>query len=149
MSLDSFQAKYTSEDNASFTQIMHEEKRLRRERWSWAWEAQRRVEEQRDRMLIEQPSGPGVREKLLIEAPTVIGLITAGGELQGDRSTTTGGESDCKGKELAIVQKVASEQVVDVMAPKKDNRRARVDGWKFKVSVLEPSFHLQSHILLL
>lgn len=140
MSLDSFQAKYTSEDNASFTQIMHEENRQRRERWAWAWEAQRRVEEQRDkmlegreRMLIEQPSGPGVRERFVIEAPTVAGLITAGGESPGLHS----GENNLKGKELAVVEKDASEQAVDVMAPKRDTRPAGVDGWKFKVSVVQ------------
>lgn len=138
MSLDSFQAKYTSEDNSSFTQIMHEENRQRRERWGWAWDAQRRVEEQRDRMLegrermlLEQPAGPGVRERFVIEAPTVAGLITAGGELAVTRS-----ENDPKGRELAVIEKDAPEQVVDVMAPKRDTRPAGVDAWKFKVSIL-------------
>jgi len=36
MSLDDFQARYTSEDNASFTQIMDDENRKRKERWGWA-----------------------------------------------------------------------------------------------------------------
>lgn len=141
LSLDSFQAKYTSEDNASFTQIMHEENRQRRERWAWAWEAQRRVEGQRDkmlerreRMLIEQPSGPGVRERFVIEAPTVAGLITAGGEPSKVHNT---GDNDPKGRELAVIEKDALEQVVDVMAPKRDTRPAGVDAWKFKVSVLQ------------
>lgn len=139
MSLDSFQAKYTSEDNASFTQIMHEENRQRREKWGWAWEAQRRVEEQRDkmlevreRMLIEQPSGPGVRERVMIEVPAVAGLITVGGESPG----LGGGEADLQEKALAIVKKDASEQAVDVMTPKRDTRPAGVDAWKFKVSIL-------------
>ncbi|KAF8140145.1 nuclear protein DGCR14 [Boletus edulis] len=135
MSLDSFQSQYTSEDNASFTQIMHEENRQRRERWAWAWEAQSRVEEQRakmlearERMLIEQPAGPGVREKFVIEAPTVAGLITAGEE----RDTVTRGENDSKGMELTVVEKDTSEKAVDVMAPKRDTRPAGVDAWKFK-----------------
>lgn len=153
-SLDSFQAKYTSEDNASFTQIMHEENRQRRERWAWAWEAQRRVEEQRDkmlegrqRMLIEQPSGPGVRERVLIEAPTVVALITAAGESPGLHNIVTHNEDDPKGKELAVVEKNASEQVVDVMAPKSDTRFAGVDAWKFKVSTLQTAcLHLQRHL---
>ncbi|KAH0838403.1 nuclear protein DGCR14 [Lanmaoa asiatica] len=138
MSLDSFQAKHTSEDNASFTQIMHEENRQRREKWAWAWEAQRRVEEQRgkmlegrERMLIEQPSGPGVRERVVIEAPSVAGLITVGGESPAPHNAVTRGENP-KGKELAVVEKDASEQVVDVMAPKRDTRFAGVDAWKFK-----------------
>ncbi|KAG8219906.1 nuclear protein DGCR14 [Butyriboletus roseoflavus] len=139
MSLDSFQAKYTSEDNASFTQIMHEENRQRQERWAWAWEAQRRVEEQRGkmlegrrRMLIEQPPGPGVRERVVIEAPTVAALIMAAGESSGLHNTVTHSEIDPERRELAVVEKHASEQVVDVMAPKRDTRFAGVDAWKFK-----------------
>lgn len=140
MSLDSFQAKYTSEDNASFTQIMHEESRQRREKWGWAWEAQRRVEgqrgkmlEARERMLIEQPSGPGVRERIVIEAPAAVGLITVGGESPG---LVIHSETDLQEKALAVVKRDASEQVVDVMAPKRDTRSAGVDAWKFKVSIL-------------
>ncbi|KAG6381283.1 nuclear protein DGCR14 [Boletus reticuloceps] len=143
MSLDSFQSQYTSEDNASFTQIMHEENRQRRERWAWAWEAQSRVEEQRvkmlearERMLIEQPAGPGVREKLVIEAPTVAGLITAGEERLTHSDTVARGENDSKGMELTVVEKDTSEKAVDVMAPKRDTRPAGVDAWKFKASVL-------------
>ena len=139
MSLDSFQAKYTSEDNASFTQIMHEENKQRRERWGWAWEAQKRVEEQRakmlearERMLIEQPSGPGVREKFVIEAPTIAGMITAGGESSRPSKTVNHGGNDSKGKELTVVEKDTSG--VDVMAPTKDTRPAGVDAWRFKVS---------------
>lgn len=146
LNLDSFQAKYTSEDNASFTQIMHEENRQRREKWGWAWEAQRRVEEQRskmlegrERMLIEQPSGPGVRERIVIEAPAVAGLITAGGESPGLHDTDTPGETELKEKALAVVKKDTSEQVVDVMAPKKDTRSAGVDAWKFKVGTYPPN----------
>ncbi|KAF9229412.1 hypothetical protein BS17DRAFT_743465 [Gyrodon lividus] len=138
MSLDVFQAKYTSEDNSSFTQIMHEENRQRREKWGWAWEAQKRVEEQRnnmleerERMFIEQPSAPGVREKVLIEAPTVAGLVTASGEPLG-QSRASNGEETRQGKELLAVEKATSEGVVDVMAPKKDTRPAGVDAWKFK-----------------
>ncbi|KIJ21638.1 hypothetical protein PAXINDRAFT_173741 [Paxillus involutus ATCC 200175] len=138
MSLDTFQAKYTSEDNSSFTQIMHEENRQRRERWGWAWEAQKMVEEQRDkmlegreRMLIEQPSAPGVREKVLIEAPTVAGLITANGESSG-QSWVSNDEETRKGRVLVAVEKAMSEEVTDVMAPKKDTRPAGVDAWKFK-----------------
>ncbi|KAG9314468.1 nuclear protein DGCR14 [Chiua virens] len=132
MSLDSFQAKHTSEDNASFTQIMHEENRQRREKWGWAWEAQRRVDEQRgkmlerrERMLIEQPSGPGVRERLVIEAPVVAGLIMAG-------SDSSGTQDESEGKLLVVSEKSSPEQAVDVMAPKKDTRPAGVDAWKFK-----------------
>lgn len=148
MNLDEFQARYTSEDNSSFTQILDEENRRRKEKYGWAWDAQRRVEAQRDRMLearerllIEPPPGVGVREKFLIEAPTPKGLITAGEEEGGDETEDKeteetegkdGKEEGEKGKQITLLHKEETEET-DVMAPKKDTRSAGVDGWKFKV----------------
>ena len=149
MSLDSFQARYTSEDNASFTQILDEENARRRERYGWAWDAQRRVEAQRvkalevrERALIEMPESAGVREKMRIEAPTApAGLITARGEGEdaqletGEAASAGGGDeepSSVEGKEVALRAKDKADEVVDVMAPKRDTRPAGVDGWAFR-----------------
>jgi protein DGCR14 len=160
MSLDTFQARYTSEDNSSFTQILQDENARRREKYGWAWDAQRRVEAQRvkalearERALIEMPESAGVRERLRIEVPVPAGLITAQGEgegkgeeqararEQGDSAGEgeegdSGGEAErSAGKEVAVVQreeKDGEDEVVDVMAPKKDCRPAGVDGWAFR-----------------
>lgn len=137
ISLDGFQAKYTSEDNASFLEILNDENKKRKETYGWAYNAQKRVEEQRDRMLegrerllIEPPQVTltGVKEKFRIEAPNPVGLIT-----QGESEDVE--EKEGKGKEVAVVSTTKDEGVVDVMAPKKDTREAGVDGWKFKVSL--------------
>lgn len=138
LGLDAFQAQYTSEDNASFSEILDDENRARREKYGWAWAAQRRVEEQRDRMiegrermLLEAPREPGVRERRLIEPAVPRALITAGeeGEEKGEESKDKG-----EGKEVALVTRPQDDEgEVDVMAPKKDTRPAGVDGWKFKV----------------
>ncbi|KAJ3537638.1 hypothetical protein NM688_g6653 [Phlebia brevispora] len=148
MTLDTFQARYTSEDNASFTQILEDENRRRKEKYKWAWEAQKRVEQQRDRMiearekmLIEAPAGTGVREKFRIEAPTPAGLLTDGSEVgsgaadENDRKSEGGDEpTSSKGKEV-VVRDAGGEvedKPVDVMAPRKDTRSAGVDGWEFR-----------------
>lgn len=142
MSLDNFQAKYTSEDNSSFTEILDDENRKRKEKWSWAWDAQRRVQNQRDRMiegrersLIEGPTATGVREKFRIEAPTSVGLITDGTEVGDKEGPPEEGNNSEKGKEVAVVIREGIEEGkhVDVMAPTKDTRAAGVDGWEFKV----------------
>lgn len=63
LSLDAFQRNYTSEDNASFVQIVKEENQKRREeRWGWAWEAEKRAETRR----IEGEE----RRKAILEAAT-------------------------------------------------------------------------------
>jgi protein DGCR14 len=141
MSLDEFQARYTSEDNSSFTQILDQENKSRREKYGWAWEAQRKVEKQRDRMieqrkqaLIEAPAVPGVRGTFTIEAPKPAGLITDGEEGEKDREDNKGktDNTDSEGLTVSIITK-KDEESEDVMAPQKDRRPAGVDGWNFKV----------------
>ncbi|TFK76988.1 hypothetical protein BDN72DRAFT_830162 [Pluteus cervinus] len=134
--LDEFQARYTSEDNSSFTQILDDENEKRKEMWGWAWEAQKRVEEQRgrmlearERMLIEGPPATGVREKLAIELPVPPKLVTDGREAKKDGGGEEDGENEDGGKEVAVVPLKSEEEV---LAPKKDTRSAGVDGWKFK-----------------
>ena len=157
MNLDSFQARYTSEDNSSFTQILDDENRRRREKYGWAWEAQKRVEAQRDRMvearerlLIEpgEGSATGVRGKIAIEAPTPVGLITQKGE---EKDEETKAESEVEGKggnDLALISSNTVSDTpqteVDVMARKKDTRSAAVDGWKFKVCHSSHSIDMSS-----
>ena len=147
MSLDAFQARYTSEDNSSFTQILNDENARRREKYGWAWDAQRRVEAQRtkalevrERALIEMPESAGVREKMRIEAPVSAGLIAAaqdedaagaGAGTQEGAADGEGGESSA-GKEVVLREGDGEDEVVDVMAPKKDTRPAGVDGWAFR-----------------
>ena len=155
MSLDAFQAQYTSEDNSSFTQILADENRRRQEKYGWAWAAQRRVEAQRERMLegrerllLEAPSGAGVKEKFQIEAPQPAGLIEAAPSepavLYEDDEDEVEDIIDGEHTAPKIPPKASSALVrvekkqdpgeaVDVMAPKKDVRPAGVDGWNFKV----------------
>ena len=147
LSLDNFQARYTSEDNSSFTHILDDENRKRKEQWAWAWDAQRKVEaqrerllERRERMLIEAPPATGVREKFTIEISSPAGLITDGREsktrVKDDKPEgleEEEGTDPTKGKELSLATVPPEETQVDVLAPKKDTRPAGVDGWKFKV----------------
>ena len=170
MSLDAFQARYTSEDNSSFTQILADENRRRREKYGWAWAAQRRVEAQRDRMLegrarllLEAPSGAGVKEKFQIEAPRPAGLIEAA---PAERAVVYEDDEDevedlvdgtyatppAPEKSNAVVKMergVDPGEVEDVMAPRKDTRPAGVDGWNFKVSFTQPvhPVHFMANIM--
>ncbi|CCL98980.1 uncharacterized protein FIBRA_00988 [Fibroporia radiculosa] len=147
VSLDNFQAKYTSEDNSSFTQILDDENRKRKERWAWAWDAQKRVQEQRDKMLegrerllIEAPSATGVREKFRIELPAPAGLLTDGSASEevdtSNKDTPPEPEKGDNDQQMALRDKedsgLGGEEIVDVMAPVKDTRAAGVDAWKFK-----------------
>ncbi|KAF8640738.1 hypothetical protein AX17_000389 [Amanita inopinata Kibby_2008] len=145
ISLDAFQARYTSEDNASFTQILEDENRKRKEKYGWAWEAQRKVEAQRERMLesrekmlIEAPPVTGVRERFRIEASNPAGLLTDGSQeaKDGDEEKETDNGTEDQGKNLDVAlrqERGGDADDVDVLAPRKDTRAAGVDGWKFKV----------------
>lgn len=143
--LDTFQARYTSEDNSSFTDILESENQARKETWGWAWEAQRKAAEKqkligeaRERLLLEGPSGsttrPGVREKFLLEPPDkpiIAGLVEGVQEHQDNEGEEEKG--DKKGKSVSIV---AQEQVQDVMAPPPPPRHNGMDNWNFKVRLL-------------
>ncbi|KAF7307035.1 hypothetical protein MIND_00496500 [Mycena indigotica] len=136
LSLDNFQARYTSEDNSSFTEILHEENRKRKERYGWAWEAQKRVEAQRERMLadrerllLEPQSVAGMKEKFRIEAPKPVGLIESAPKSEEELAIEKEAEEKAK---LALAVLRSEEQDVDVMAPQKDTRSASVDTWSFK-----------------
>jgi protein DGCR14 len=151
LSLDSFQARYTSEDNSSFADILDDENRKRKEKWAWAWDAQKRVEgqrermvESRERMMIEAPPATGVREKLVIGAAAPVGLLTDGGEDPDERNrerdedtdAPVGVEASDQGKQVIATTTKDPDPDVDVMAPIKDTRSAGVDGWKFKVTTV-------------
>lgn len=141
MSLDEYQARYTSEDNASFTEILDDENQKRKERFKWAWEAQRKVMEgkmiegaNRERMLLEGSGEsdrkgvgvrPGVRGRIAIEKPDVL-MITQG------ESKSEDVEEQEEGADSAMV--VASPAPAkDVMAPITDTRTPFVATWNFKV----------------
>ncbi|KAF5336826.1 hypothetical protein D9611_003282 [Ephemerocybe angulata] len=148
LSLDAFQARYTSEDNSSFTQILDAENQQRKERYGWAWDAQKRVEAQRDRMvegrekmLIEPAPQTGVRQKFRIEAPIPRGLLMDGSTEEKEEEDTEE-SAKAKGKKRKVDEPEGDDEMalmviednseMDVMAARKDTRSAGVEGWKFK-----------------
>lgn len=69
-----------------------------------------------------------MKEKSRIEAPKPVGLITGPEEnVQEER----------RDEEMSVVKATSVEEATQaVMAPRKDDRTAGVDGWKFKVEIL-------------
>jgi protein DGCR14 len=146
LSLDAFQAKYTSEDNSSFTEVLDDENQQRRQKYAWAWDAERRTAEKkakeiegRERLLLEA-AGESSRERLMVEGRTVA-LIEApkSKSLSNDDDETGLEDSVAKDGAGTLVLSEASGaaeeagEAVDVMAPRKDTRSAAVPGWRFKV----------------
>ncbi|CAG8714613.1 14133_t:CDS:2, partial [Acaulospora colombiana] len=115
LSLDEYQARYTSEDNASFTEILDEENKKRRERFKWAFEAQRKV---MDGRLIEDTK----RERMLLEG-------TGENDARGPKDEAET-EEVLQEKEDVILEE--SSETKDVMGPTQDDRTPYVSAWKFK-----------------
>lgn len=144
MSLDEYQARYTSEDNASFTEILEDENKKRREKYKWAWEAQRKAMEgkmiegvNRERMLLEGGGEsdqrgisvrPGIRGRITVEKPEFL-LITQGGEKDVEKRP-----KESKDDELVVAGSVSTK---DVMAPTADTRTPYVSTWKFKACIFK------------
>lgn len=138
LSLDAFQAKYTSEDNSSFTEILDEENERRRQKHAWAWEAERRAGERKAKELEG-------RERLLLEATGQHqGLIAGRSSLSIEASEdsnvaqATSNEvspsTSTKSQALVLASKEDQDaELIDVMAPRKDTRSAIIPSWKYKV----------------
>ncbi|KAF6766307.1 nuclear protein Es2-domain-containing protein [Ephemerocybe angulata] len=139
LSLDAFQARYT---------FWNAENQQRKERYGWAWDAQKRVEAQRDRMvegrekmLIEPAPQTGVRQKFRIEAPIPRGLLMDGSAEEKEEEDTEE-SAKAKGKKRKVDEPEGDDEMalmviednseMDVMAARKDTRSAGVEGWKFK-----------------
>lgn len=55
--LDSFQAKYTSEDNASFESVLERQNEARKEKYSWAFDAEKKQLVLKDAADEDRPAG--------------------------------------------------------------------------------------------
>jgi protein DGCR14 len=156
LSLDDFQARYTSEDNASFTSILNDENTQRKDRYKWAYDAEMRVlgwkeKEIRAREVMLLTGGEagghgpmGVRGRLRIEKPKdgeerklIEGLKLEDEEVQIAEAGEDGGKAlvfSAKPPELtACEDNQVPKDPRGVMAPTKDSRSAAIPGWKFKV----------------
>lgn len=100
LSLDDFQAKYTSEDNASFAEIVQHENEARRSKYAWAYAAEqkandktRRAIEARTKLVdLARRIAEGDGEVRMIEGaeagrPGERLLIEGRGDLPGDRAS--------------------------------------------------------------
>ncbi|GAA96167.1 uncharacterized protein L969DRAFT_14366 [Mixia osmundae IAM 14324] len=115
-SLDHFVTHYTSEDNASFAEIVQKQNELRRVQHSWAYD----MEARSNARLLQARQG---RERL-VEAVNRA-LIEGGGEvmlLEGaepgrpsDRLLLTGGKTSLIGDQLSI--QAAKQHVIEAGAP--------------------------------
>jgi protein DGCR14 len=148
LSLDEFQAKYTSEDNSSFTEILNDENERRRRTYSWAWEAEKKAQTQhqlqieaKQTLLIDRSAAPGVRETLRIELPKSAGLITQGEgpeEEDNKNAEDEGGESPDTSEKAVVLLGTgkygdSEENAVNVLAKSRDTRPTGVDTWNFRV----------------
>jgi protein DGCR14 len=139
LSLDTFQAKYTSEDNSSFTEILDGENRQRRQRHAWAWDAERRTTEKkageieaRERLLLEAV-GERSDVRLMVEGRTVALIEAPKSPSNGATESRDSVEKSDAGALALPKSGGATEEPVDVMALRKDTRSAAVPGWRFRV----------------
>lgn len=99
LSLNDFQRVFTSEDNASFADIIDEENHRKREKYSWAWEAEQKATAARLRLEDR-------RERLLIEArgqSSATGLIAASSRSQVSRSIQANSSSASQMESSALI----------------------------------------------
>jgi len=105
LSLDTFQRNYTSEDNASFVQIVQEDNEHRRGEVAWAWEAEQKAEqrklegEERRKMILDAATSG--RWRVDANGKRLIGGLDEGGR---DRS-----EGEAWKEEMKLIAGPSSE----------------------------------------
>ncbi|KZT52493.1 hypothetical protein CALCODRAFT_441498 [Calocera cornea HHB12733] len=115
--LDDFQAKFTSEDNASFVDILEEENKKRKERWGWAYEAEKRARgkalEWRERRtgLIAAPPAEEDQQR----------LVTESGEKGKGREERTEEERDDDDDEASVLAMVLDSDQDKALVPSSSN----------------------------
>ncbi|UZJ51163.1 hypothetical protein CBS101457_000483 [Exobasidium rhododendri] len=84
LTLSSFQALYTSEDNASFLDILQANELKRKEAYRWAYEAERKANEKRQRSLLfsQLQAKAGFQSSLEKAPPDVRRRLDSGLQLQ-------------------------------------------------------------------
>lgn len=146
LSLDEFQSRFTSEDNASFGQILQKANEKRREAFKWAYEAEERANRSRRKAIEGGKTSAENGRRLAIaakeeEAQRTIEqkqmlLIEDGkGKGKGKRGENDAGEEEADGK-MPAPDPNKDDPNFDpnaVLREKKDERRAAFDMWGFTV----------------
>ncbi|EJT99893.1 hypothetical protein DACRYDRAFT_101031 [Dacryopinax primogenitus] len=109
LGLDDFQTNFTSEDNASFTSILDDENKKRKERWGWAYEAEQKAKvkalewkEKRARLITAPSDGEGAEQKLLTDGSDKTRGKEKGTEIITEEGTGNDDEDD-EASVLALV----------------------------------------------
>jgi protein DGCR14 len=143
LSLDAFQARYTSQDNASFQDLVVADNAARREKHAWAWHAEQKANvraikarEARERLvdvtrrmvessgdgtvrLLDGPAGKPGERRLLVDEGVDVGTgpenrLLVTGRDEKERLLITNGEGPAEARSL--VRRMADEEKVDERA---------------------------------
>ena len=143
LSLDAFQARYTSQDNASFQDLVVADNAARREKHAWAWHAEQKANaraikarEARERLvdvtkrmvessgdgtvrLLDGPAGKPGERRLLVDEGVDVGTgpenrLLVTGRDEKERLLITNGEGPAEARSL--VRRMAEDEKVDERA---------------------------------
>ncbi|TKA57739.1 hypothetical protein B0A53_00888 [Rhodotorula sp. CCFEE 5036] len=143
LSLDAFQARYTSQDNASFQDLVVADNAARREKHAWAWHAEQKANvraikarEARERLvdvtrrmvessgdgtvrLLDGPAGKPGERRLLVDEGVDVGTgpenrLLVSGRDEKERLLITNGEGPAEARSL--VRRTAEDDKVDERA---------------------------------
>lgn len=143
LSLDAFQARYTSQDNASFQDLVVADSAARREKHAWAWHAEKKANtraikarEARERLvevtrrmvessgdgtvrLLDGPAGKPGERRLLVDEGVDVGTgpenrLLVTGRDEKERLLITNGEGSAEARSLG--RRMGEEEKVDERA---------------------------------
>lgn len=150
LSLDAFQSRYTSEDNASFAQLLHKANLKRRDVYSWAWEAEQKANARNDASSVKAIEDVKQGQRLMITAEKERLAIEAGDSEEAvvDVNEAAQPEKDQQSRpetephilelatelQVALPPTIGAQTISDalVLATVTDTRKTSNNAWPFK-----------------
>jgi protein DGCR14 len=159
LSLDTFQSRYTSEDNSSFAVLLSKDNAARREKFSWAWDAEKKANQkaikgreareqlvEMTRKMVESdangcvtliqgaPGRPGERKMLVQGATGDMGRLMVGGTKESGRLMLEDGKGKGKGQlEYVDMDKPTAEEEEEGRFLRQEEMQVPMEGFTFTV----------------
>ena len=131
LTLNTFQSRYTSEDNASFSQILDRENQRRKERYAWAYEKEKNANERKRVIMHTEQQEAKAGKRLAIQAAEDSGKRIEGKERLLIKAADAVAPPATGPQAKESSSKDPMDNLILVPESRKDDRKATLGAWRY------------------